>query len=109
MLFAQGLRVVWAVEIFAFGIPARTGVISTDNQMRAAVILANDRVPERLSRSTHAHRERQQTQHGRLLGIVLEDVLVAANARVVVDIARLGHADHRMDQQIGFNVAGRAK
>jgi len=68
--------------------------------MRAAVILADDRVPQRLAWTAHAHRQRQQAQHRRLLGIVRDQLLVAAHARVVIDVAGLGHADAWMNQQV---------
>ncbi len=44
-----------------------------------------------------------------LLRVLLEDVLVAAHARVVIDIAGLGHADHRVDQQVGLDLTGGAE
>ena len=40
-------------------------------------------------------------EHGRVLRIVGHERLVAADAGVVVDVARLRHADDRMDEQIG--------
>ena len=57
----------------------------------------------------HAHGERQQAQHRRLLGIVRQQVLVAAHAREVIHIAGLRHADDRVDQQVGLGFPGRAK
>ena len=66
-------------------------------------------MPERLLRSRHAHREVEQAQRGRLLRVVLEHVLVAAHARVVIDVARPRHADHGMQQQVGLALARRAE
>ena len=41
--------------------------------------------------------------------IVVHDRLVAADARVVVDVARLGHADDRVHEQVGLFFLGRAE
>ncbi len=94
------LRVVRPVERLASRVVAGARVIAADDEVRAAVVLADDRVPQRLARPGHAHREVQQAQLRGLLGILLQDLLVAAHARVVIDVARLRHADHRMDQQV---------
>ena len=67
------------------------------------------RVPDRLARAGHAHRERQQAERGGLLGIVAEQRLVAAHAGEVVDVAGLGHADDRVDQQVRLAACGGAE
>ena len=51
--------------------------------------------PMRIARGS----ERELGGSGR---IVAQEQLVAADARVVIDVARLGHADDRMDEQVGF-------
>ena len=57
-------------------------------------------MPQRFARSGHPHRQRQQRQHHAAGRVVPRSTrLVAADARVVIDVARLGHADHRMNQQ----------
>ena len=50
--------------------------------------------------------ERQQGEHRRLRREALEHRLVAAHAGVVVEVARLGHADDRMDEEIGLRLLG---
>ena len=109
MLLHELLRVVRAVERLAVAVVAGTGVVAADDEVRAAVVLADDRVPHGLARAAHAHRERQQAQRRRLLGIGLQQVLVAAHAREVVDVAGLRHADDGMDQQVRFDVLRRAE
>ena len=104
MFGEQLLRVVRPVKRIAVFVVARTGVIATDDKMRAAVVLANDGVPQRFARTTHAHGKVQQAQLGGLLRILLEHVLVTAHAREMINVAGLGHADHRLNQQIGFDV-----
>ena len=107
MLLQEILRVVRAVERFARAVLARTRVVAADDEVRAAVVLANDCVPERLARSAHAHRERQQRERGRLLRVRLDQMLVAAHARVVIDVAGLRHADDGLNQQIRLDLFGR--
>ena len=45
----------------------------------------------------------------RLLGIGLDQVLVAAHAREVIDVAGLRHADDGMDQQVRLDLLRRAE
>ena len=55
-VFLNGvLSVVRAVELFAFGILARTRVIPSHDEMCSTVVLPDDSVPYRFSRSTHTH------------------------------------------------------
>ncbi len=63
------LGIVWTVKVIAVAVLARPGMVPTDDEMRAAVILADDRVPERFAGPAHAHRQRQQAQHGGLLRV----------------------------------------
>ena len=109
MLLHELLRVVRAVERLAVAVVAGTRVVTADDEMRAAVVLADDRVPDGLARTAHAHRERQQAQGRRLLGVRLQQVLVATDAREVVDVAGLRHADDGMDQQVRLDVLRRAE
>ena len=102
VLLHELLSIVRAVERLAGVVLAGAGVVAADDEVRAAVVLADDRVPDRFARAAHPHRQRQQREVGRVLRVVGHERLVAANARVVVDVARLGHADDRMDEQVGF-------
>ena len=61
------------------------------------------------ARAAHAHCQRQQRQHSRVRRVALQQRLIAAHPGVVIDIARLGHADDRMDQQVGLELAGGAQ
>ncbi len=69
MLSEQLLSVVRPVEGLVGGIRAGPGVIAADDEVGAAVVLADDRVPQRLARPAHAHRQRQQAQHRGLLRV----------------------------------------
>ncbi len=107
VLAQQLLGLVGTVERLAGGVVAGPGVVAADDEVGAAVVLADDGVQQRLARPAHAHRQRQQRQHRGVVGIALQHPLVAAHAGVVVDVARLGHAHDRVDQQVGLELAGR--
>ena len=62
-----------------------------------------------LSRPGHAHRQRKQAQHdGARLVVVVDQGPIAAHAGVMVDVARLGHADDRVDQEPAADLPGRS-
>ena len=100
----QLLRGEWLVET-----AARPGVVAADDEVRRAEVAADQRVPQRLARAGHAHRQRQQRQHRGAMRVARHDRLVAAHTRVVIDIARLGHSDHRMDEQARLGFLGGAQ
>ena len=72
----------------------------------AAVVLADDGVPQGFARTGHAHGQRQQRQHGEVVREVPADGLVAVHARVVLQIARLGHAHGGVQQDVALDVLG---
>ena len=73
--------------------------------MGQAVVAADDAVPDRLARAAHAHGKVQQAQMRGRGRVFVQHCLIAAHAGEVVHIARLGHADDRMDQQVGLCLA----
>jgi len=60
MLSQQLLSIERPIKRPPTGIVAGACVIAADDEMAGAVILADDCVPQRLARATHAHRQRQQ-------------------------------------------------
>ena len=85
-------------------IEAGAGVVASDDEMVRAVVATDDSVPESLARPGHPHRERQQREQKVTRVVVLPgEGAVRANAREVIDVARLGQADHRMKQQRPVN------
>ena len=97
------LRIVWAVEILALRVLARSGVVTADDEVGTAMVTPDQSVPQRFTWASHPHGQVQQ-RHGRgLIGVVPHDRLVAAHAGKVVNVARLGHADNWMDQQVCFS------
>jgi hypothetical protein len=105
VLLEQLLRVVGAVEILPLAVLARPGMVAPDDHVRAAVVAADDAVPDRLARAAHAHGEVQKAHRGGGGGVLVEHRLVAAHAGEVIDIAGLGHADDRVDQQVRLHLA----
>ena len=97
VLLEQFLRVVGAVEILAVRIFSRTGVIAADDEVGAAMILADQAVPEGFARSAHAHGERKHGEFDRAVRIFREQQLITASADEIIHVARLGHADRGMD------------
>jgi len=98
------LRLVGTVEWFAIGILARAGVVAADDEVGATVILADERVPDGLARTAHAHCQREQGEFGRAGGILADEELVTADAGEVIDVARLGHADGRVNEEAGLDL-----
>ncbi len=109
VLLEELLGVVRTVEGLAVGVVARSGMVAADDEMRAAVVLADDAVPDRLARSAHAHGKGKHGQLHRCLRILREQQLVATHAREVIHVARLGHANGRMKKQVRFDLLGRAE
>ena len=84
-------------------------MVAANDQMRAAIVLANDGMPQGFAGPGHTHGKVEQAQRGGLFRVLFQDVLVAADAREVIYVARFGHANHRMDQQIGLDFTGCAE
>ena len=61
LVFAkQLLGIIGAIEVFALCIFAGAGVVAADDEMRATVVFANKRVPDRLTGACHAHGQIKQ-------------------------------------------------
>lgn len=58
----------------------------------------------------HAHREGQQRQYDAIrIGKVLQQRFVSADARVMIDVSRLGHTHDRMQQQSAIDFSAGAQ
>jgi hypothetical protein len=93
-LVEDQLRVVRAVV----GADAR--VVAADDEVRAAVVLAADRVPDRLARPRVAHRRRERGEDdavGRVVAV--EQDVVAVDPGLCGHVVRLRVADERVDEQ----------
>jgi hypothetical protein len=75
-------------------------VVAADDEVGAAVVLAADRVEDRLARAAVAHRRREDAEEGAVLRVVLlEDHLVGAHPDVRRDVLGAGLADQRVEQE----------
>ncbi len=109
MLGHRLLGGVGRIERLAGAILAGTGVVAADDEVGAAVVPADDRVQQDLARAGHPHGQRQEAEDDRArLVVVVNQGAVAADAREVIDVAGLGHADDRVDQQAAADLLGRA-
>jgi hypothetical protein len=108
MSLQELLGSIAGIEGPARRIGARPGVVAPDDQVTGPVVLADDGVPERLAGSPHAHREWQQREHGGSRRVTWHDRLVAPHPGGGVDVSWPGHADHRVDEELGMRLAGRA-
>jgi hypothetical protein len=83
-------------------------MITANNEVCSAVILADNSVPDSLTGSAHAHGKGQETQHGHAVGVAGQQGLVHADAGEVVDVTGLGQANDGVDQHVGLTGAGGA-
>ena len=68
------------------------------------MVLAYDGMPQGFPGARHAHGQRQKAEGCSAVGIVFHDGLVAPDAGIVVHIPRLGHSDHRMNEEAGMKL-----
>ena len=88
------LRIVGAVII------PHAGMIAPNDEMRDAVILADQRVQNRLARAGVTHRQRHHRQHRAVfVVIVIDQHLVTFHPCLGRDVVRFGLAHQRMNQQ----------
>src|SRR6266571_6064828 len=74
--------------------------------MRAAVVFADQSVPNCFSWSPHSHGKRQQRKFCRARRKLRQYELITADARKVIYITRSSDSDGRMDQQAGLHPFG---
>ena len=79
---------------------ADAGVVAPDDEVGAAVVAADDRVQDRLAGTGVVHLRRVHPEdHPVLRVVVVHQHLVAAHAHVGGDVAGLGLADQRVDEE----------
>src|SRR6266480_7266898 len=74
--------------------------------MRAAVVFADQSVPDCFSWSRHSHRKQQQRKFCCAQWKLRQDELIAADPGKVVYITGSRDSDGRMDQQAGLHLFG---
>lgn len=102
VLLHEDLRIIRAVVVLAVLVLAGAGVVTADDEVRGAVVLADDGVPQSLTGTAHSHGQRQQGESSHAVGVSGQQSAVDADAGEVVDIARLGQADNGVDEHVGL-------
>ncbi len=102
----QLLRCVGTIKGLPVLVVARTSVVPTHDEMAAAVVFADDGVPNRFPRPAHAHGERQKRELYGVSRIFRKQRLVASDANVILDISGFRHAHRRMKKEICFHFLG---
>lgn len=108
VLLDELLGVIRAVVVLAILVLARASVVTANNEVGRAVVLADDGVPEGLAGTTHAHGQRQQGESGHAVGVSRQQGLVDSDTGEVVNVAGFGQADNRVDEDVGPLRAGSA-
>lgn len=107
-LLDEVLSIVRAVVVLAVLVLSGTGVVTANDEVGGTVVLADDGVPQGLTRATHAHGEGEQGQGGHAVGVTGQKSLVDADASEVIDVTGLGQADDGLDEDVGLLGAGGA-
>lgn len=102
VLLNRVLGVVWAVELLALAVLSWAGVITSDNEVGRTEVLANDRVPDSLTRTTHAHGKREETEDGHTVRVAGKECLVDTDTGEMVNVSWLGKTDDWMNEDIGL-------
>ena len=84
-------------------------MIAANDEMGAAVVFADQPVPDRLARAGHAHGKVQQGHRRGRGWVLIKHRLIAAHAGEVIHVAGFGHAHHRVDQQVRLRLTGGAE
>ncbi len=88
------------LSVVASVVVANAGVVPADDEVRAAVVLAADRVPDRLPRPGVAHRRREgREEHTCVRVVAVEQGAVAVDSHADRYVVRLRLADERMDEE----------
>ena len=83
-------------------------MVAADDEVRAAVVAADDRVQQDLAGPGHPHGQGQQAEdHRARLVVVVDQGPIAPDPGEMVHVARLGHADDGMDQEAAADLLGR--
>ena len=83
-------------------------MVTAHYEVRSAMVLADDGVPDCFSWSAHAHGEREQAEYSHAVGVARKQGLVDTHPGEVVDVAWFGQADNRVDEDISLARPGSA-
>jgi len=94
------LSVIWTIKLLALAVLAWSSVVTANNEVGSAKILADNSMPDGLAWPTHSHSKGEKTQDGHSVGVAGEKSFVNANSGEVVDISRLCETDDWVDENI---------
>jgi len=94
------LSIIGAVKILASAVFAGPSVVAADDEVRGAVVFADDGVPDCFSGSTHAHGEREKAEYCHAIWVAGEESLVDADTGEMVNITWFREADYGVDEDI---------
>jgi hypothetical protein len=108
VLLDKNLSIIRTVVVLALLVLTGTGVVTTNDEVGSTVVLADDGVPESLTRTTHSHGEGQESKGSHTVGVTGQESLVDTDTGEVIDVTGLGETDDRLDEDVGLLGAGGA-
>ena len=94
------LCVVGAVEVFSGAVFAGPGVVTANDEVRGAVVFADNGVPDCFSGAAHTHGKGKETEYCHSIGVAGEESLIDTYAGEVVDVAGFCEADYGVDEDV---------
>jgi len=76
-------------------------VITTNDEVSRTEVLSDNGVPNCLTRSSHSHSERQESESSHSLRVGTDDGFVDSDTGEVVDISGLGESDDGVNENVG--------
>jgi hypothetical protein len=83
-------------------------VVTANDEVGCAKVLADDGVPKSLSGSSHAHGKGEESEVGHTLRVRRHEGLVSPNTGEVVDVSGLGETDDGVDEDVGATLTSRS-
>lgn len=108
VLFDGVLGVVGPVEFFAFAVLAWAGVVAADDEVRCAIVLADDGMPDGFAGAAHSHGEWEEAKNCHAVRVSWKEGLVDANTGEVIDVSWFCEANDWVDEDICLTGSSRA-
>ena len=108
VLLYRVLGIIRPIEFNTLGVLSGSSVVTSNNEVRSSVILTNDSVPDCFTWTTHSHGKREKAENSHSVGVAREKRLVYSHPGEVINVARLGEPDDRVNKHIGLSGTGSA-